>query len=215
MKQPDAKPPIKFPEVQKEQAVDLTPHMLRIKGIINKAVSLCKGEDHAWDAWALRHSAIKGGMLNGIAGLPMATDAYIRGLQAGLKAHIPIMETDEFAKKRLKFAGLIARSAIRFSVVEMVSKSVQTDEQSQKDVLEAMKMAEDGFKRLTELEDPETKPSEHPLVKAQRVMGEKLVDIRTTKNMPNLPEKDREEATRTFGMLQELYKGMFGALFPG
>lgn len=215
----EKKAPLKFP--QAAQAVDLSALALHAKGLtkrvqalIVQAAEVCKGEDPVWDVWIVQHLGRPEGALNGIAGLPMATDAYMRGLHHGLKAHIPIADTEEFAAKRNEFAAYIARAAVRYGVVEAASKVILGDEKAIKEGVETCNRVDAAFKRLEDLKNG-PKPREHPLVKAQRIMGEKIVDVRTTKNRPELPEQDRAEATRIFQLLQGLYQEMFGALFPG
>ncbi len=202
----------KFPGVDKKKAVDLTPHSLRVQGLVKKVAERCSGEDAVFDVWAKRHLATQGGMMNGIAGLPLATDAYARGLQAGLKAHIPIADDEHFQQKRLEFGELIARSVARYTIINAVSKIITEDE---KGVLQSCDACEESLKRLEELKGENVKRMEHPLVKAQRVFGEKIVDLRTGKNQPGIPGDQQKEMERTFRLLQDLYLKCFGAMFPG
>lgn len=199
------RPPLKLHD--KGPPIDFAPIAARVQGLIRRASEIARGDDQVWDIWITRHLGSPNGALNAIAGLPMATDAFMRGLQAGLKAHIPI-ESEQFAEKRREFSALISKAMIRYASVDAATNVISKDAKA---VLEAVSKAEMAFKRLEEL--PTAPPSEHPLVKAQRVLGEKIVNLRAGKNQPPFP--GQEEVVKEFDRLHQLYQEMFGTVFPG
>lgn len=58
--------------------------------LIRRTHAFAAGDDRAWDSWASLVIERKGLGNNASAAMPLVTDAFLRGVQFGLKAHLPV-----------------------------------------------------------------------------------------------------------------------------
>lgn len=96
-------------------APDLSPSSARAATLLRRAHAHCNGDDAAWDAWAGAVIDSKGQHNNATISAPLVTDAFLRGLQVGLKAHLPV-DSEVLDTVKVKFERLTLKAYVRQEV---------------------------------------------------------------------------------------------------
>ena len=94
---------------------ELTPDRARSLEMLKLAHATCAGQDAGWDAWAGAFLKRGGAPPLGTVAMPVAADAYLRGLQAGLKAHVPV-EAERIAETKVEFEVLSLKALVRMEI---------------------------------------------------------------------------------------------------
>lgn len=97
---------------QHTKAPDLSPASARAATLLRRAHAHCAGDDAAWDGWAAAVIDSKGQHNNATISAPLVTDAFLRGLQVGLKAHLPV-DSEELEAAKIKFERLTLKAYVR------------------------------------------------------------------------------------------------------